>query len=216
MASTCIYKTVTLQNGEKYVLPSGAEIVSATNPSLITSACANLDNLENLQCFTCVLGAAGADGNNGQLWEAKDSGSNNGAVFITGISKKTGLTTPDTLTTFASIVSSRAYQFDDPSGLIVSPGNITSTPALNTLRNDVLTILGGSGITDVSVKQTVDSDNILCVYVTIVTTETIAETLSFLMQSNAGGKQVYGYFKFYPTDGTYIKGLGVSNLCPLT
>jgi hypothetical protein len=65
MASTCVYKTVTLQNGEKFVLPSGAEIVSATDPSLITSDCVNLDNLEIPVCYGFIL-VARQDWNSGR------------------------------------------------------------------------------------------------------------------------------------------------------
>lgn len=53
----CAYRSITLQAGESYVLPPGAEIISATDPTLIESVndCANLDNIEELQCYIFVL-----------------------------------------------------------------------------------------------------------------------------------------------------------------
>lgn len=50
---SCSYRSITLQPGESYVLPAGAQIISATDSNTITSvnSCANLDNLEDLVCI---------------------------------------------------------------------------------------------------------------------------------------------------------------------
>jgi hypothetical protein len=57
------YRSITLAPKETYVLPAGAQIVSATDPNLITSLndCANLDNLEALECYVIPLVATDAD-----------------------------------------------------------------------------------------------------------------------------------------------------------
>lgn len=51
----CVYRAITLQSGESYVLPAGAELVSSTNPNLITAenGCADTDNLEEFLCYGC-------------------------------------------------------------------------------------------------------------------------------------------------------------------
>jgi hypothetical protein len=55
MASNCIYRSVSLQAGESFTLPPGAEIVSATDINAITSTCPIPDNLESLECYIIVL-----------------------------------------------------------------------------------------------------------------------------------------------------------------
>ena len=53
MSQSCVYTSVTLQTSEQYVLPPGAVIVSATDPTKITSTndCADLTQLETAQCY---------------------------------------------------------------------------------------------------------------------------------------------------------------------
>lgn len=53
--TTCIYKTVTLAPNEPFNLPPGAELVSATDPSKLTSTCPLPATLEALTCYGFVL-----------------------------------------------------------------------------------------------------------------------------------------------------------------
>jgi hypothetical protein len=55
MATSCVYQTVTLKTGEKFVLPSGAELISATDTSLIQSDCVDLTNLSAKICGTLYI-----------------------------------------------------------------------------------------------------------------------------------------------------------------
>lgn len=51
MPENCIYKTVELQAGEKFVLPAGAEILAVSDNSLVESSCAGDLPEKDLVCF---------------------------------------------------------------------------------------------------------------------------------------------------------------------
>lgn len=53
MAATtpCIYKSVTLQAGETFVLPPGAELISASSATAITSSCGDDIPVEETKCY---------------------------------------------------------------------------------------------------------------------------------------------------------------------
>lgn len=67
----CPIRSITLQAGESYVLPPGAEIISATDIDLIesTNDCANLDNVEDLNCYIFVLIGAKEEGSDSNPWQ---------------------------------------------------------------------------------------------------------------------------------------------------
>jgi len=67
----CPIRSITLQAGESYVLPPGAEIISATDIDLIesTNDCANLDNVEDLNCYIFVLIGAKETGSDSNPWQ---------------------------------------------------------------------------------------------------------------------------------------------------
>lgn len=72
---SCIYRAITLQPGESFTLPPGAEIVSATDANSLTSTCTIPDNLEELECYIFVLMGA-VDSFNANLravWETNGS-----------------------------------------------------------------------------------------------------------------------------------------------
>lgn len=60
--TTCIYKSVTLQQGETFVLPPGAELIGSTNESAITSSCDEEFDLEEIQCYTIQVQESISDG----------------------------------------------------------------------------------------------------------------------------------------------------------
>ena len=53
----CIYRAVTLQAGESFVLPPGAELLGVSDIGNITSTC-NTDNLEEALCYTMEFGVS--------------------------------------------------------------------------------------------------------------------------------------------------------------
>jgi hypothetical protein len=67
----CAIRSITLQAGESYVLPPGAEIISATDVTLIQSNndCANLDNVEDLNCYIFVLIGGKNEGSDSNPWQ---------------------------------------------------------------------------------------------------------------------------------------------------
>jgi hypothetical protein len=64
MSQSCIYTSVTLQTSEQYVLPAGAVIVSATDPTKITSVnnCADLSQLETAGCYGFFISESDSNG----------------------------------------------------------------------------------------------------------------------------------------------------------
>lgn len=56
----CIVKAATLVEGEVFVLPPGAVLISASDPNLITSTC-DIPPLETLSCYIIPLVATDAD-----------------------------------------------------------------------------------------------------------------------------------------------------------
>ena len=81
----CTIKTVTLQANETFVLPPGAELIFATDSSLITVSpveCTPTDNLETLKCYAYRFsGQRGSANNRTENWE-KYSGGN---FYVNGI-----------------------------------------------------------------------------------------------------------------------------------
>jgi hypothetical protein len=54
---TCVIKSVTLQPGEPFNLPPGAEILFATDIANLSSTCPIPDNLEELECYIISIAA---------------------------------------------------------------------------------------------------------------------------------------------------------------
>jgi hypothetical protein len=66
---TCVTKSITLQPGEPFNLPAGAEIISATDINSLSSTCPLPSDLEELECYIFVL-AANVDNVTGTIvWE---------------------------------------------------------------------------------------------------------------------------------------------------
>jgi hypothetical protein len=81
MATNCIYRSVSLQVGESFTLPPGAEIVSATDLNSITSTCPLPDNLEALECYIFVLLAADPISSGRGVWSGGSSGDENAFIL---------------------------------------------------------------------------------------------------------------------------------------
>lgn len=73
---SCITSSVILQPGQPFVLPAGATIIAATDPTSLTSVndCADLTNLETFACYAIQVQESVSDGG--------DAAYNN--VYITG------------------------------------------------------------------------------------------------------------------------------------
>lgn len=86
--TTCIYKSVTLQAGETFVIPPGGELIAASNTGSITSSCDEEFNLEETQCYTIQIQESISDGgdaayNDVYITEASLNGST--TIFSTPI-----------------------------------------------------------------------------------------------------------------------------------
>ena len=57
MPTNCITKSFTLVPGESFVLPVGAEVLSISDQTSVTSSCVDLTNLEQQKCYVATLGA---------------------------------------------------------------------------------------------------------------------------------------------------------------
>jgi len=51
MATICVTNSITIQPGENFVLPPGAEIIGSTDVDSITSSCADLTSVEEFECY---------------------------------------------------------------------------------------------------------------------------------------------------------------------
>lgn len=69
--TTCIYKSVTLQAGETFVIPPGGELIGASNETAIVSSCDEEFNLEEIQCYGFLLGGNERDGGLDQYLEGE-------------------------------------------------------------------------------------------------------------------------------------------------
>jgi hypothetical protein len=58
----CVYQSVTLQPGEPFNLPSGAEIISATDINSLSSTCPLPTDLEESECYIVSFIAREVDG----------------------------------------------------------------------------------------------------------------------------------------------------------
>lgn len=71
--TNCTYHSITLQAGNSFVLPSGATLISATNPGALTSVngCADDDlaNLETPVCYVFRFSGAESDNNPTENWD---------------------------------------------------------------------------------------------------------------------------------------------------
>lgn len=159
MKMACIYKTVTLQNGEKFALPSGAELVGASDSNLITSTCA-LPTLETLGCYALVFGNAEDDGNASQIFEATTY--SNTPVKGINFNQKDY----DFLTTFPAGVGTGLYDL----AAIVSAINSTSL---------------GTLIFDASVGYNNQLDYGVMSYIVFKTVPSIANNLALTMYTYA-------------------------------
>lgn len=210
---SCIIKSVTLAEGETFVLPPGAELIGATDPGAITSVndCAPTDNLQTLACYTCIIGIGAEDGNASQLWEAEPtSGSGGGDVRLVGIANKTSLGTIDTLYNFTT-----TYDWLDYTGLRAN--GVGGSTAQTSLATDVMTLIGDLGVLSCSVSQALNSSHYYNVYVTIVTFPSVAENLSLKVTTSATTSGlIIGFFKFFPTTEAYVQGHPSPPQCSLT
>lgn len=209
----CIIKSVTLAEGETFVLPPGAELIGATDPGAITSVndCAPTDNLQTLACYTCIIGVGAEDGNASQLWEAEPTGgSGGGSLRLTDIANRTSLGLADTFYAFTS-----TFDWLDYSGFRANGG--VGAPALDALEAEVMTLIGDLGVISCNVTQAINSTNYQNLYVTIVTFPSVAENLSMRVRTSATiSGEIVGFFKFFPTTGTYVQEHPTPPQCSLT
>lgn len=70
----CTYQSITLQAGESFILPPGAELVSASNLSNITSEndCLDLTNIEEVQCYGVIFGDSNPGGSETPVYNTVD------------------------------------------------------------------------------------------------------------------------------------------------
>jgi hypothetical protein len=70
----CTYQSITLQAGESFIHPPGAELVSASNLSNITSEndCLDLTNIEEVQCYGVIFGDSNPGGSETPVYNTVD------------------------------------------------------------------------------------------------------------------------------------------------
>lgn len=163
-SATTILKTVTLQPGEQFVLPPGAEFVGATSVDEIDSTCDD-DGLEGeeLLCYALAFGNAEDDGNNGQIFESTDT-SNTPVV---------GIKFDGTMHLFGSPFYANGSGLYDLTGMVTA---INGTPA-------------GTVIFDVATAFNWQGDNGVMSYIVFKTLPSIATKLQLMMSTTSPGVQ---------------------------
>ena len=89
----CTYATVTLQPGEQFTLPPGAEIISVSNLANVSSSCEIPTNLETLACYIIAINAADDANSQSPAW-SNDTTTLNG-IFVGGTFYSFGLNLGD-------------------------------------------------------------------------------------------------------------------------
>jgi len=69
MATPCIYKSVTLVEGEQFNLPPGAQIIAASDSTAFTSTCPIPSELETFKCYISYFFRTEADGSANDICE---------------------------------------------------------------------------------------------------------------------------------------------------
>ena len=75
MATTsCVYQSITLQPGETFTLPPGAEVVSVTDVTNIISEnnCLDLTNVEEVECYGVIFGDSNPGGSETPVYNTVD------------------------------------------------------------------------------------------------------------------------------------------------
>ena len=165
-STSCIYKSVTLQEGEVFVLPPGAEVISVSDDNNITSqaGCLNLDNLETLGCYIARVGATDDEGEIRFFKEGVDT-------------KIEGFYLGDEYTSFASPYSPNEFNsYYDAPGLLFE---------LKTLLPAVFDY--SYAYYPAGLPPTIEYANATLTYFQIKTIPSIAENLYLYVTSNAGG-----------------------------
>lgn len=148
---SCIYKTISLQAGEKFAIPSNGELVSVSDPTLIESTCP-LPVLDEFGCYAFVFGNGEDDGDDDQIFEA----ANYSNTPVKGI-------------VFNDVV----YNF--PSDFPATPGGGTyDLPAIITAINSTSL---GTLIFDASAAINNQNDEGVMSYIVFKTTASIADNL---------------------------------------
>jgi hypothetical protein len=80
----CVYRSITLQTGESYVLPPDAELVLVDGVITSDANCAPTDNLEEIQCYVLYMMADSSHGDATHVYESGSGGSSNN-VWISAL-----------------------------------------------------------------------------------------------------------------------------------
>jgi hypothetical protein len=136
MATICVTNSITIQPGENFVLPPGAEIIGSTDVDSITSSCVDLTNVEEPELFIALVPTFNNSNGIGEFFES-DSAAGDGQ-FVTGHS----LNKVDTFYSFKGAPGDGYYG----TALLLSQ-DLTNIPALNQLISVVPGIFAGNGYT---------------------------------------------------------------------
>jgi hypothetical protein len=197
MASlSCTTKSVKLLSGESFILPPGAKLIGATNPSLLTAKddCISTENLEELQCYVCPIPIAAEEGDKTQYWEA-----------VNQTPKLVGYTLNDTYTAF----STGPFPANDPG---------TFGGSQTAILAEMLNI---PGIISADWFLNADWDRGSLNYFLINTVPSVANNLELVVSVSipatfSGTTTAKGYFKFIPYSTMVSEGSTNLPTCTLT
>lgn len=106
--TNCVYQSITLSAGEKFILPPGAEIISATNVNALTSSCPlSTADIETPACYSIQIQESISDGGDAAYNDVILTGvtiSNTFYNFSSGVNPANNEGTP---TSFITILTTR-------------------------------------------------------------------------------------------------------------
>jgi hypothetical protein len=184
---TCVTKSVTLQPGEPFNLPAGAEIIAVTDINSLSSTCPLPSDLEELECYIAIFIAQDVDGNR-PPYQGGDT--NEQTFYLRGM-----------------VVNGTYYDLNlVPSSPGVFPVNsITSFINNNSNLNSIL-LSTGTG-------QAVEANEGAAATICFKTVPSIAQSMYFLLQTYVVGLgpafEPETTFRIYPEKRTdYISRAG--------
>lgn len=188
MADNCIYKSVTLQAGESFTLPPGAQIISASNVGALTSTCPIPTDLEQPACYIAIIPWINNTNDNDDYWELDSDVSYFSGIYLNNI--KTNFDT--------------SVRIDNPGGLALK------------LKNTIPAILFSTWSFGGSFPPIANFNGRY--YILIQTIPSIAENLEIEYNNDSpmptGPGMTFARFAFKPL--SYYQDLGYGNLptCP--
>lgn len=197
MANSCVIRSITLEKGEQFTLPSSATLLGADNSNNITSTC-DLPTLEALGCYVALIGSYKSGSGEDGYWEADGS-----RIAITGIELNG---------------SEKLFQTAEVGNSFNFYGCLNGYSIANKIKTIIPGIVDIAGGNDQESGSAGALGNCLT-YVLIKTIPSLANNMRLIVQgtgpiSGGGNEIVKNTTKFIPLDTLISEGYNDLPSCP--